>query len=259
MASTKSVQLLKNINNQQFPPISDQQHDLYAQYDRGYSKKQTPEDNCVRALWRSVITQALMDAASNSQKRSKRINKVKALRWLQGNDEEFTIVCQLADLEPNYVRLKAAAAIARGCKWRNDSRLELSICRDNHHLELMEQEIEAEKRAATKIKVFRAKQRLSRASKQRIPDNENVNPATSTGEIKQQHMQSKVCYKRYKQHEQHEQQRIYHIFSEIWRSVMIDRMSSAVVANINSAPLSDKQLFLGHHRRLKRPAAANIG
>ncbi|MDZ5761403.1 hypothetical protein [Lyticum sinuosum] len=80
------------------------------------------EKSNVRALWRSVITQALMDAASNSHKKSEKINKIYALKWLKGNNTEFISVCQMADLDPKYVKIKVESALSRGCKWRNDIR-----------------------------------------------------------------------------------------------------------------------------------------
>lgn len=96
---------------------------------------QEQEGHCFRAMWRSVITQALMDAASNSNKKSEKSNKIKALRWLQGDNEDFLMVCHLADMDPNHVRVQAKAALARGCKWRNDNRSSIAICieQENFH------------------------------------------------------------------------------------------------------------------------------
>lgn len=71
-----------------------------------------------RALWAAVITQALMDAGSESRKPEARHEKAKAIRWLLGNSEDFVTVCQNADLDPQYVREKAKMAIERGCVWR---------------------------------------------------------------------------------------------------------------------------------------------
>lgn len=70
------------------------------------------------ALWRAVITQALMDAGSESRKPEAAQEKRQAIRWLLGNSEDFTTVCLNADLDPAYVRNKAVAAIERGCVWR---------------------------------------------------------------------------------------------------------------------------------------------
>lgn len=75
-----------------------------------------------RALWRAIITQALMDAASNSKKAINKKNKIKAIQWLKSNNADFDMVCHLADLNPNYVKSKVKHALSQGCKWRQDKR-----------------------------------------------------------------------------------------------------------------------------------------
>lgn len=70
------------------------------------------------SLWRAVITQALMDAASNSAKPEALKWKMDAMIWLAGNSEDFVTVCEHAGLDAGYVRENAARAIARGCVWR---------------------------------------------------------------------------------------------------------------------------------------------
>lgn len=70
------------------------------------------------ALWTAVITQALMDAGSESRKPEAQHEKAKAIRWLLGNSEDFQTVCQNAGLDPNNIRQKAMKAIERGCVWR---------------------------------------------------------------------------------------------------------------------------------------------
>ncbi len=83
-----------------------------------------PEDNISEnrpnevALWRAVITQALMDAGSASQKREMKYDRAQAIAWLSGTSADFHIVCSMADMEPDYVRRKAKEAIERGCVWR---------------------------------------------------------------------------------------------------------------------------------------------
>ena len=69
-------------------------------------------------LWRAVITQALMDAASNSRKSEAKRIRHDALEWLLSNTEDFTIVCDNAGLDPDYVRSRARIALARNCQWR---------------------------------------------------------------------------------------------------------------------------------------------
>src|SRR5690242_3645195 len=56
------------------------------------------------SVWRAVITQALMDAGSNSHKSEARTHKRMALAWLLEESEDFTTVCEYAGLEPCYVR-----------------------------------------------------------------------------------------------------------------------------------------------------------
>jgi hypothetical protein len=69
-------------------------------------------------MWRAVITQALTDAGSGSVKAEFMLAKAQALAWLQMCSEDFTTVCSLADLDPEWVRAKAKIAIENGCKWR---------------------------------------------------------------------------------------------------------------------------------------------
>ena len=72
-----------------------------------------------KAMWRGVITQALMDAGSNSKKPQMKYNRAQAIAWLSSMGEDFITVCSLADMDPIYVRRKAKEAIARGCIWKN--------------------------------------------------------------------------------------------------------------------------------------------
>lgn len=74
-----------------------------------------------RALWRAVITQALMDAGSNSNKMEMKKEKARAISWLNGDSEDFLEVCAMASLDAGYVKKKAAEAIKNGCKWRLES------------------------------------------------------------------------------------------------------------------------------------------
>lgn len=69
-------------------------------------------------LWRAVITQALMDAASNSTKSDTRRARHDALKWLLSNSRDFEAVCDNAGFDPDYVRTRARAALARNCEWR---------------------------------------------------------------------------------------------------------------------------------------------
>lgn len=71
-----------------------------------------------QALWTAVITQALMDAASQSAKRDARKDKTRARDWLATPTDDFQDVCDLAGLDPSYVATRAERAIASGCQWR---------------------------------------------------------------------------------------------------------------------------------------------
>ncbi len=73
-----------------------------------------------RALWRAVITQALMDAGSCSNKKGAASLRGRAIAWLAGTSKDFYSVCSLAELDPDYVRKKAKQAIRNGCKWRRN-------------------------------------------------------------------------------------------------------------------------------------------
>jgi hypothetical protein len=66
-----------------------------------------------QAMWRSVIVQALMDAASTSQKTEALIWKREAQIWLRGNSQDFHTVCFYADFDPDFIREIAAKALAK--------------------------------------------------------------------------------------------------------------------------------------------------
>ncbi|MEJ0009845.1 MAG: hypothetical protein WDN72_04550 [Alphaproteobacteria bacterium] len=69
-------------------------------------------------LWRAVITQALMDAASRSRKSEARRIRSDAMSWLTSGSSDFEAVCDHAGLDPNYVRSRARNALERNCEWR---------------------------------------------------------------------------------------------------------------------------------------------
>ncbi len=69
-------------------------------------------------LWRAVITQALMDAASQSRKSEAKQSRTAALKWLLTDSADFEYVCDNAGFEPSYVRRRAKEALERGCQWR---------------------------------------------------------------------------------------------------------------------------------------------
>jgi len=69
-------------------------------------------------LWRAVITQALMDAASQSHRSETRRTREDALRWLLGNSADFEAVCDNAGFDPSYVRRRTREAMQRNFEWR---------------------------------------------------------------------------------------------------------------------------------------------
>ena len=93
-----------------------------------------------RALWRAVITQALMDASSNSKKMELKYEKSQALCWLSAFSEDFRCVCDHAGFDPVYVRTQAVEALKRGCVWRAPSarKLEISNKKEEKILEEVE-------------------------------------------------------------------------------------------------------------------------
>lgn len=93
-------------------PKPDYQHWLFEPYNpvKGES-----------ALWAAVITQALMDALSNSRNPEAVYHKHEAIRWLTENNKDFSMVCHLAGFDVNYIRRKAKRAISNPVKWRADA------------------------------------------------------------------------------------------------------------------------------------------
>lgn len=79
------------------------------------------------ALWQAVITQALMDASTNSVKPDARYIRHNALNWLLSRGKDFVTVCHNAGLEPEDVRRKAVEALKRGCKWRAEPEKEPAV------------------------------------------------------------------------------------------------------------------------------------
>jgi len=55
-------------------------------------------------LWRAVIDQALLDFLHESNLSENLSNKERAKIWLRGKTEDFSIVCEYAYLNAQYVR-----------------------------------------------------------------------------------------------------------------------------------------------------------
>ncbi len=84
---------------------------------------QTQNENQIpeQSLWRAVITQALSDCASNSNKKELRYEKAKALAWIHSDSADFLEVCEYAGFEPDYIKKKAKEALKRNCRWRKQA------------------------------------------------------------------------------------------------------------------------------------------
>jgi hypothetical protein len=67
-----------------------------------------------RALWVSVIAQAIFDATANltaSSRQEAKWDRAAARSWLLDNNKDFASVCALAGLDPDWVRARARKII----------------------------------------------------------------------------------------------------------------------------------------------------
>lgn len=71
-----------------------------------------------QALWRAVITQALMDAGSTSTRLEAKVARAQAIAWFTRRNRDLQTVCSLAGLDVEYVLGKAKEALKRRCEWR---------------------------------------------------------------------------------------------------------------------------------------------
>jgi hypothetical protein len=83
-----------------------------------YNTDKEDPNSAYTALWRAVITQALMDAGSQSKKMQMKKEKARAISWLNGESQDFKDVCENASLDVDYVKAKAREAIKNECVWR---------------------------------------------------------------------------------------------------------------------------------------------
>lgn len=72
-----------------------------------------------QALWRAVITQALMDAGTESSKHEARVYQRQAIAWLSRKNKDLQAVAALAGYDIDYVMERAKEAISNRCKWRS--------------------------------------------------------------------------------------------------------------------------------------------
>lgn len=90
---------------------------------RAYIWNESPYDSarCEKALWKAVITQALMDAQSRSSKAEDQYHKHEARRWLTSNGKDFRMVCLLAGEDPDYIRGCVKKVLASPRPWRAEA------------------------------------------------------------------------------------------------------------------------------------------
>ena len=109
-------------------------HNIYATESSEFSTIYKKEIHAFKSLWKAVITQALMDASSNSKKKFAKKQKIEALKWLLDDkkNSDFERVCCLADLEYQKVFAKVKIALSNGCRWRNDKKSDIPIAYTKH-------------------------------------------------------------------------------------------------------------------------------
>lgn len=81
------------------------------------------EEHCAyRAVWRATITQAVIDATSQSNKTADIVERNVVLSWLSLKSSGFLTVCSLADLNPEFVLERVKLAIKHPEKWKKYSK-----------------------------------------------------------------------------------------------------------------------------------------
>lgn len=128
---------------------------------------ETETDLC-RALWVSTALQAVVDARSESKKRSLRKAKADALTWLQaeeGDESEFAIVCDLAGIDYKMARSRLLE-IVKSREETADFRCIRKALQSNKGMELRSSYFKRMKRLETKRQLNRAK----RLALQNLPE-----------------------------------------------------------------------------------------
>ncbi len=54
-------------------------------------------------LWKAVILQAILDIKNNGNKVMDRVNRAKAILWINPNKKDFINACQMAEINPQRV------------------------------------------------------------------------------------------------------------------------------------------------------------
>lgn len=72
------------------------------------------------SLWKAVLTQALMDAKTTSQRGDVSKWRRDAIAFLTEplSRKDFDTVCVNAGFDPDYVKNKVDRALSNGCQWR---------------------------------------------------------------------------------------------------------------------------------------------
>lgn len=78
------------------------------------------EERKAIALWRAVILQAILDAATDSAKPRMKSVKKAALEWLDINNPDFIEVCSYAKYSPTKVIAKAHNALNNKHVWKKN-------------------------------------------------------------------------------------------------------------------------------------------
>ena len=74
-----------------------------------YEHEEDQENQSMLNLWRAVISQAIIDAVSNSRKKKNILYKKRAITWIDAADNNFRDVCDLANLDYDEVRKRIIA------------------------------------------------------------------------------------------------------------------------------------------------------
>lgn len=56
-----------------------------------------------KALWQSVIMQAVLDTMNNSKRTSEKVAKNASISWFSMENHDFLEVCTMAEMEPQYI------------------------------------------------------------------------------------------------------------------------------------------------------------
>lgn len=73
---------------------------------------------CETLLWRAVILQVLLDAKNEATKREFRQAKKEAIYWIDNRGRDFTLICELADMQPEKTEHLILKAKSNKFQWR---------------------------------------------------------------------------------------------------------------------------------------------